>query len=189
MAPPVLRCAIEEIEDWHPNLYVRPHVVAFAAVAGQYTPSPARFDVTCDKVESRWLGRAAAFRLEVTWAGRTSQDVERLRATLQSRPLVELAAIALALVLTARVVPLGPLEVTDYGGRADYVTRRRRRVLEVSGTEDSAELGRRHREKVAQARDNPFRWGAYVVVCAFSAKGHRIRFSRHPQEEAEHEPS
>jgi len=73
------------------------------------------------------------------------------------------------------VVPLGRLDVTDYGGRADYRARRRKTVLEISGTEVPAELGRRHRDKVVQARDNPFGWDAYMVVCAFSAEGHRIR--------------
>ena len=43
---------------------------------------------------------------------------------------------------------------------------------------------RAYRDKVAQARDNPFGWGAYVVVCGFSAGGHRIRFTRHAFEEA-----
>jgi hypothetical protein len=52
-------------------------------------------------------------------------------------------------------------------------------VLEISGTQVPTGLGQRHREKVAQARDNPFGWDAYVVVCAFSAEGHRIRFTRH----------
>jgi len=58
-------------------------------------------------------------------------------------------------------------------------------VLEVSGTETPAELARRHREKVAQARDNPFGWDACVAVCAFSAVRHRVRFSRHSMKEAE----
>jgi hypothetical protein len=186
MAARLLRCAIEQVADWHPNLFVEPHVVAFAAVAGQYSPSPARFDVACGKVASRWLGKAAECRLEVSWEGDTAAKADRLRATMQAVPLVELAAVALALVLVTRVVPLGPLEVTDHGTRADYLTRNRKTVLEVSGTQESAELGRRHREKVAQARDNPFGWDAYVVVCAFSARGHRIRFTRHPAGEAEH---
>jgi hypothetical protein len=30
-----------------------------------------------------------------------------------------MAAVALAMVLAKRVVPLGPLDVTDYGDRAD----------------------------------------------------------------------
>jgi hypothetical protein len=186
MPPRVLRCGIEEVVDWHPNLFVGPHVVAFVAVVGQYSPSPALFDVECGNVASRWLGTAAGFRLEVSWAAQTAADAERLRATMQPGPLVELAAVALALVLVTRVVRLGPLEVTDHGARTDYLTRKRKAVLEVSGTEDSAELGRRHREKVAQALDNPLRWDAYVVVCAFSGRGHRVRFTRHPVGEAEH---
>jgi hypothetical protein len=98
---------------------------------------------------------------------------------MQSGPLVELAAVALALVLVHPVARLGRLDVTDYRARKPKV------VLEVSGTEVAAELGRRHREKVAQARDNPFGWDACVVVCAFSPRGHRIRFSRHSYSEAE----
>jgi hypothetical protein len=57
-------------------------------------------------------------------------------------------------------------------------------VLEISGMEDISELGRRHREKVEQALDNTYSWGACVIVCAFSAKGHRIRVSRHGSAEA-----
>jgi len=186
MAPPLLRCAIEEILDWHAHLYIEPHVVAFVAVAGQYSPSPARFDVECRNVVSRWLGKAAECRLEVSWNGGTAEKATRLRATMQPSPLVELASIALALILGSRVAPLGPLDVTQFGARADYRARKRRAVLEISGTEVPDELGRRHREKVAQARGNPFGWDAYVVVCAFSAGGHRIRFTRHPFEEAEH---
>jgi hypothetical protein len=186
MAARLLRCAIEQIADWHPHLFVEPHVVSFVAVANRYSPSPARFEVECDKVTSRWLGKAAAFGLEVSWHADTAEKAERLRATMQSGPLVELASVALALVLSKRVEPLGSLDVTDYGARADYRARKRKVVLEISGTEVPSELGRRHREKVAQARDNPFGWDAYVVVCAFTTAGHRIRFSRHPVEETEH---
>ena len=99
---------------------------------------------------------------------------------------MELASVALALLLGSRVVPLGRLDVTDHGDRADYRARQRRAVLEISGTEVIDELGRRHRDKVSQARDNPFRWDAYVVVCAFSARRHCIRFTRHPFEEGRH---
>jgi hypothetical protein len=180
----LLRCAIEQIVDWHSHLFVEPHVAAFVAVASRYSPSPALFDVACENVASRWLGKATAFRLEVSWHADTAERAERLRATMQAGPLVELAAIALALVLGRRVVPLGRLAVTDHGARADYRDRKRRLVLEISGTEVPAEIGRRHREKVAQARANPFDWDAYVIVCAFSAEGHRIRFSKHPAQGA-----
>jgi hypothetical protein len=186
MAPRLLRCAIEEIAGWHTHLYVEPYFVAFVAVVGQYSASPALFDVECSNIASRWLGRSSECRLEVSWQDDTAKKAARLRATMQSSPLVELAAVALGLILGKRVVPLGKLLVTDHGGRADYRARKRRAVLEVSGTEILSELGRRHREKVAQARANPFGWEAYVVVCAFSADGHRIRFTRHPVEEALH---
>jgi hypothetical protein len=186
MATRVFRCAIEEIADWHANLYVEPHVAAFVAVASQHSPSPALFNVECDNLASHWLGKSTECRLEVSWREDTAEKAARLRATLQAKPLVELASVALALILGSRIVPLGQLLVTDHGDRADYRARKRKAVLEVSGTENPGELGRRHREKVAQARGNPFGWEAYVVVCAFSVAGHRIRFSRHPFEEAQY---
>lgn len=186
MAVRRLRCAIEQIVDWHANLFVEPHVVAFVAVADRYSPSPAQFDVQCEGVTSRWLGERSEFRLEVSWHADTAQQAERLRATMQSGPLVELAAIALALILSRRVAALGPLDVTDYGDRADYRGWKRKTMLEISGTEVPSELGRRHRQKIAQALDNPFGWDACVVVCAFSASGHRVRFSNHRIKEARH---
>ena len=161
-----------------------PHVVAFVAVASQYSSSPAQFDVECEGIESRWLGKATLFRIEVSWHRETAEKAKRLRATMQSAPLLELAAIALALIFSKRVVSLGRLDVTDYGARADYRARRRKVVLKVSGTEVATEFARRHQDKVAQARENPFGWDAYVVVCAFSATGHRIRFSKHLIEES-----
>lgn len=186
MASRLLRCAIEEVVGWHAHLYVDPYIVAFVAVAGQYSTSPAVFDVECGNIASRWLGKSSECRLEVSWQEDTAEKAARLRATMQASPLVELAAVALALILGSRIVPLGRLLVTDRGGRADYRARKRKAVLEVSGTEVAAELGRRHQEKVAQAQSNPFGWEAYVVVCAFAADGHRIRFTRHPVEEAQH---
>jgi hypothetical protein len=184
MAARLLRCAIEQIADWHSHLFVEPHIVAFVAVANRYSPSPAIFDVACENVASRWLGKADAVRLKVAWHDNTAEKAERLRATMQAGPLVELASVALALVLAKRIVPLGRLDVTDYGARADYRARSREQVLEISGTEVPDELGRRHREKVALARDNPFGWEAHVIVCAFSPTGHRIRFSKHAVQEA-----
>ena len=56
-------------------------------------------------------------------------------------------------------------------------------VVEISGTETKSELGRRHREKVKQALNNPFRLDAYVIVCVFSNLEGIIRFSYHRQEE------
>src|SRR5947209_8222498 len=146
MAARLLRCAIEQVADWHSHLFVEPHLVAFVAVANHYSRSPALFDVTCDNVTSRWLGKAADFRLEVSWHNDTAEKAQRLRATMQAGPLVELASVALALILARRVMPLGPLDVTQVGARADYRARKRKLVLEVSGTEVAAEFERRHRQ-------------------------------------------
>jgi hypothetical protein len=179
-----LRCAIEDLESWYPRLFLEPHIVACVGVMSRYSAPPATFDVACEGIASRWLGKDRAFRLEVSWAEETAARASRLLATMQQKPVVELASIALALILARRLVALGPLDLNDYGERADYRSPTAECVLEVSGTEDLSELGRRHREKLAQALDNTYGWGACVVVCAFSAKGHRIRVSRHgPAEE------
>jgi hypothetical protein len=179
-----LGCALEDLDRWYPRLFLEPHVVAGVAVMSRYSAPPARFDVACEGVTSRWLGNASAFRLEVSWAEQTASKASRLLATMQQKPVVELASVALAFVLARRLLALGQLDVNDYGERADFRSLAAGCVLEVSGTEDLGELGRRHRTKVAQALDNTYGWGACVVVCAFSARGHRIRVSRHGPAEA-----
>jgi hypothetical protein len=103
---------------------------------------------------------------------------------MQQKPVVELASLALAFILAKRLLALGQLDLNNYGERADYRSPSAECVLEISGTEDVSELGRRHREKVAQALDNTYGWGACGSVCGFSARGHRIRVSRHGQAEA-----
>lgn len=186
MALRKLQCAFEGIAAWHPQLFLEPHIVACAAVMSRYSGSPAVFEVECEGISSRWLGRANRFALEVSWTEETVHKANRLRVTIQSKPLIEMASVALAMVLAYRVLPLGQLDVTDYGDRADYRSLSATTVLEISGTETMAELGRRHRDKAAQALTNPFGWDACVVVCAFSSEGHRIRFSGHRWEESAH---
>jgi hypothetical protein len=176
--------AIEDLEGWYPGLFLEPHSVACVAVMSRYSGPPATFDVACEGITTRWLRQDSTFRLEVSWAAETAAKAGRLLATMQQKPLVELASVALAFVLARRLVALGQLDLNDYGERADYRSPSAQCVLEVSGTEDVSELGRRHREKVAQALDNTYGWGACVVVCAFSGKGHRIRVSRHGPAEA-----
>ncbi|MHC4537685.1 MAG: hypothetical protein ACYS6K_27445 [Planctomycetota bacterium] len=151
----------------------------------------------CFNIASEWLGQAMQFRLQVSWLDETARKAERLRLTMQkathafglaqAKPLVEMAATALALILTRHVVNLGQLDVTNYGDRADYRSLDVPIVLEISGTEAPSELARRHREKIAQALANPLGLDAYVVICAFSATGHRIRFSYHRFRESTNE--
>lgn len=181
------QCAIEQIADWYPRLFLEPHIVACVAVMNPYSAPPAVFEVECLNIASEWLGQAMQFRLEVSWLDETARKAERLRVTMQAKPLVEMAATALALILTHQIVNLGQLDVTNYGDRADYRSLDVPSVLEISGTEVPSELARRHREKVAQALANPLGLDAYVVVCAFSEDGHRIRFSYHRWRESTNE--
>jgi hypothetical protein len=173
-----VRQSMERLETWYPSFFVEPHLVAAVAVASEYSASPASFEMYGEDVpQLEEFG--GELRLDLSWTRHVEAKAERLRATMQRRPLVELAATAVALVVARRVLDLGRLEVTSYGDRADFRSPRRRAVLEISGTEVADEFLRRHREKVAQAVGNPFGWDAYVVVCLFSARGHRIRLSRH----------
>jgi hypothetical protein len=173
-----VRSAIERLEGWYPSLFVEPHAVAAVAVLSEYSDSPAAFVVHGENVpQVAEIG--GEVRIDLSWSGSTGARAERLRATIQRRPLIEMAATAVALIVARRFLDLGRLEVTSYGDRADFRSPRRRAVLEVSGTELADEFQRRHREKVAQAVGNPFGWDAYVIVCLFSARGHRIRLSRH----------
>src|SRR5947209_427490 len=98
-----LRCAIEDLEDWYPRLFLEPHIVAAVAVMSRYSDPPAPFDVACAGITSRWLGQDSAFRLEVSWAEETAVKAGRLLATMQQKPVVELAAVALAFVLARRL--------------------------------------------------------------------------------------
>ena len=173
-----IRLNIERLERWYPNLFLEPHLIAAVSVLAEYSDSPAKFEVRGESI-SRRAAAEDEFRLELSWQRPAEEKAKRLRATMQRKPLVELAATALALVVAHRVLDLGDLDVTAYGDRADFRAVRRRCVLEISGTEVAADFERRHREKVTQALANPFGWDAFVVVCLFSAKGHRLRVSHH----------
>jgi hypothetical protein len=181
-----LRCTIEEVAGWYPKLFLEPYIVACVTVMSRYSGSPASFGVECEGIDSRWLAGAERFRLQVSWTEMTAEKAERLRATMPSEEVVELASVALAFVLARRVLGLRQLVVTNRGDRADYRAPAASRVVEVSGTETVSELGRRHREKVVQALRNPFGWSAYVVACGFATAEHRIRSSGHAWEESGH---
>ena len=176
------RCAIEQLTEWYPHLFLDAHIVASVGVMARFSGRPARFEVQCTDIEPLSL---ASVDLTVDWAEGTLDRAERLRATIQSRPLLEMASTALALVVVHRLVDLGRVDVTAFGDRADFRSLEKRSVLEISGMETAADsqIRRRRREKVAQALANPFGWSAYVVVCAFSVERHRICLSYHRAKE------
>jgi hypothetical protein len=186
MAARTLQFTIEEVADWYPQLFLEPYIVACVTAMSRYSNSPASFEVECEGIASRWLAGAERFRMLVSWTEATAEKAGRLRATMPSKEVVELASVALAFALARRVLGLRQVVVTNCGERADYRAPKASRVLEISGTETLAELGRRHREKVVQALRNPFGWGAHVIVCGFATPEHRIRFSAHASEESTH---
>lgn len=187
MPPPVLQCAIEALQDWYPQLFLEPHIVACVAVLSQYSASPAAVSVTCDNIASERLAGETTAQLELSWSSATREKADHLRATIQSKPLLEMASCALGFLLVYQLLHAGQLDVTQYGDRADYRLLESQCVLEISGTERSSMLERRHREKVRQALANPLRWDAIVVVCAFATERHQARFSRHRHEDPPHE--
>jgi hypothetical protein len=176
----VLRARIEELTQSYPYLLLDSHIVACVAVLRRYSRASAAFEVECTGVVSKWLRNEGQFRLNLSWSKATARQSDRIRKTLQRKPLVELAATAVAFVIAHRVLRLRELDVSGYGERVDYRSVQERLVLEVSGTELPNELERRHRQKVRQALRNPMGWEAYVIVCAFAAEEHRVRVSHHP---------
>jgi hypothetical protein len=111
MALRTLECAVEQLADWHAQLFLEAHIVAAVAIMSRYLPSPAVFEVECVNVTSTWLGEAKHFTLKVTWLQETATRAERLLLTVQMKPLIEMAATTLALVLAYRVLDLGQLDV------------------------------------------------------------------------------
>jgi hypothetical protein len=176
---------IEDILTAHPGLYLEHHAVMAVALMSRLSQSPCEFLVECEGFSPPGLEGETSFVLRVSWGEQTVLAAERVRRTEQPKPIVERAAIALAALLFARLIPGGRLRVTNERDRADYWLPRSRRALEISGTEQSRELLRRHREKSAQMLDNPRHWNGYVFVCCFSAEQRVIRWSYHTQEKQE----
>ena len=72
------------------------------------------------------------FILRVTWRERTAAVAEYLWQTKQRSPIVERAAVALAALLFAKLIPGGEMRVTRIGERADYWLPRLDAALELA---------------------------------------------------------
>jgi hypothetical protein len=180
---------IEDIVAAHPGLYLDHHAVMAVALMSRVSQSPCEFVVQCEGFSPPALGDETSFLLRVSWVEQTALAAERVWRTEQPKPIVERAAVALAALLFARLIPGGRLRVTKEGDRADFWLPRSRRALEISGTEQSEELSRRQREKKAQMLANTKGWNGYAFVCCFSPAHRLIRWSYHTQEERENESS
>jgi hypothetical protein len=174
--------AIEDIIAAHPDLYLEHCAVMAVALMSQQSASPYECIVECEGFRPPALSSDTTFRLRVSWTAQTALKAQRIRHTEQPRAIMERAAVALAALLFALLMPDGQMRVTREGDRADYWLPRLLCAIEVSGTGNPRGLRRRHREKVAQVLRNPLGWNGYVVVCCFTAPQSVIRWSYHTQE-------
>jgi hypothetical protein len=164
------------------NSLDKPKAAVTGLGEGRLSQSPCEFLVECEGFSPPDLEGETSFLLRISWDEQTALAAERVRRTKQPKPIIERAAIALAALVFARLIPGGRMRVTNERDRADYWLPRSRRALEISGTEQSRELLRRQREKIAQMLDNPRHWNGYVFICCFSAEQRVIRLSYHTQE-------
>ncbi len=176
---------IEDIVTAHPDLYLEHCAVMAVALMGRRAASPYEFLVECESFCPPEVEDESRFLLRVVWSDETEVGAARVWLTEQPKPIIERAAVGLAALTFAHLVPNGQFRVTAQGERADYWLPRLRRVLEISGTEQSRELPRRHRVKTAQMLANPWRWDGYVFVCCFGPGRGLIRWSYHTQEDQE----
>jgi hypothetical protein len=175
--------AIEDIEMAHPDLYVDHCAVMAVAQMSSVSASPCDFLVECEGFSPPDLEGDTSFLLRVAWEAQTELTAGRARATEQPKAILERAAVGLAALLFAHLIPGGEMRVTDQGQRADFWLPRLRRALEISGTRQRTELPGRHRQKIAQMLANPRHWNGYVFVCCFSAPQGLIRWSYNTRED------
>jgi hypothetical protein len=173
---------IEDVATAHPDLYLEHCAIMAVALMSRRSASPCEFLVECQGFRLPDLEGDARFLLRVAWAERTAVAAARVWLTEQPKPIIERAAIALTALSFARLIPDGEMRVTEVGARADYWLPRLRCALEISGTQHSRELARRHREKAAQVLANPWHWDGYVFLCCFDPAHRLIRWSYHTQE-------
>ena len=176
---------IEDIVTAHPDLYLEHCAVMAVALMSRRSLSPCEFLVECEGFRPPALGDKSRLLLRVIWSERTAAAAARVWLAEQPKPIIERAAVALAALSFAHLIPDGRMHVTEQGERADYWLPRLRLALEISGTEQLRELPRRQREKTAQMLSNPRRWDGYVFVCCFGAGSLLIRWSYHTQQEQE----
>jgi hypothetical protein len=177
--------SIEDIVAAHPDLYLEHCAIMAVALMSRHSRSPCEFLVECEGFCPAKLEEEGPFLLHVNWSEETALTAMRIWLTEQAKPILERAAVALAALIFAHLVPDGHMRVTEQGQRADYWLPRLRCALEISGTAQRREVRRRHREKIAQMLANPWHWNGYVFVACFGAAPRLIRWSYHAQKEQE----
>lgn len=112
----------------------------------------------------------AQSKLRLMW----SADLDlagRERPAVQGRTVTELAACTVACVVCQLYAGLQITEIAQEGDRFDYWVSDGTQEfgLEVSGTMGH-DVRKRHREKIAQLRKNPYGADGFVVVTGFASR-------------------
>jgi len=178
----IFEWAIEDIITAHPDLYLEHCAVMAVALMSQQSASPCEFVVELEGFASSRLTDENKFLLRVSWNAQTLLNAQRMMSTEQRKSIAERAAVALAALLFAHLIPNGQMRVTRAGDHADYWLPRLLCALEVSGTENFREFARRHKEKITQVLSNSLSWHGYVIICCFDKTQRLIRWSYHQQE-------
>jgi len=101
---------------------------------------------------------------------------------VQDKVVTEWAACGIACAVAPFYTGSQVLSVADEGDRFDYWigSAEQEFGLEVSGTmsETPSDLEARHRAKVEQLRENPYRVGGFVVVVGFATRQVIFSFNR-----------
>ena len=108
-------CVIEEIISAHPGLYLEHCAVMAVALMNRSGVPPSEFTVQCEGLGIPALRDQASFLLRVSWGEETALKAQRVWQTEQPKPIVERAAVALAALLFARLIPRGQMRVTREG--------------------------------------------------------------------------
>jgi hypothetical protein len=164
--------AIEDIVAAYPDLALE-ESAAMAIVLADVSPLPCEFLVRIDGFDLADLDEEKEFILRLTWNARTTAQATRVEKTKQRTPIVEGAAVALGFLLIAHLIPDGKPAGVIRGEGPDYWMPRVRYAVEISGTEATRLMKRRHREKRRQLLANWRGWNGYVILCCFSPS-HRV---------------
>jgi hypothetical protein len=174
--------AIEDIITAFPSLSLAHYAVKAVAIMKRVAV-PCDFLVQLEGFHLAALEGDTQFVMNVIWNPESAAAAERMERTEQRTPIVEGAAIALAALLFAHLVPDSEMQVTSRGAHADYWLPKRHQVVEVSGTERFGQMARRLQQKRRQVLANPFGLDGYVVLCCFARSQRLIRWRYHPQQE------
>jgi hypothetical protein len=149
-----------------------------------FVPSIARLRAAAElnaavlAIRTQMAGEASATQhaLRLSWFADSAVDTP---FAVQEHVVTEWAALGVACVVLARYSTLRLRAVTVRGDRFDYWVSDGRRDygLEVSGT-ISGGLESRHREKVSQLLENPYRVDGFAIAVGFSPPAAICSFHR-----------